>query len=50
MDEGLPFEHDATSLGQVSILNLTCAAGDFGPVFNPAAAPRDTRSWLATPC
>jgi hypothetical protein len=39
LDEGLPFAHDATSLAQMSTLNLTCAAGDFDLVFTPAAAP-----------
>jgi Aminoglycoside-2''-adenylyltransferase len=39
LDEGLHFAHDATSLAQMSILKLTCAAGDFNLVFTPAAAP-----------
>ena len=34
--EGLPFAHDATSLAGRSLLNLTCAAGDFDLVFLPA--------------
>ncbi len=38
LDEGLPFAHDATSLAHMSMLNLTCAAGDFDLVFTPAAA------------
>jgi hypothetical protein len=39
LEEGLPFDHDATSLGATEMLNLTCAAGDFDIVFTPAAAP-----------
>jgi len=39
LDDGLPFAHDAASLSQMSMLNLTCAAGDFDLVFAPVAAP-----------
>ena len=39
LEEGLPFDHDASSLGSMAMLNLTCAAGDFDIVYTPAAAP-----------
>jgi hypothetical protein len=39
LDEGLVFAHDAASLAAMSMLNLTCRAGDFDIVFSPAAAP-----------
>lgn len=39
LDEGLVFAHDPASLSGVSMLNLTCAAGDFDIVFAPAGAP-----------
>lgn len=39
LEEGIPFDHDATSLAAMEMLNLTCAAGDFDIVFAPAAAP-----------
>jgi hypothetical protein len=39
LDQGLPFAHDATSLSQMAMLNLTCAAGDFDILFAPSAAP-----------
>lgn len=38
-DEGLAFDHDPASLAGMSMLNLTCSAGDFDIVFAPAAAP-----------
>jgi hypothetical protein len=39
LDEGLPSAHDATSLSEMAMLNLTGEAGDFDNVFAPAAAP-----------
>lgn len=39
LEEGLPFAHDAASLARMDMLNLTCAAGDFDIVFQPAGAP-----------
>jgi hypothetical protein len=39
LEEGLPFSQDAESLARMTMLNLTCAAGDFDLVFTPAAAP-----------
>ena len=39
LDEGLAFDHDAASLAAMTMLNLTCAAGDFDLVFSPAATP-----------
>lgn len=36
--ESIPFVHDAASLSGVTILNLTCAAGDFDLVFTPTAS------------
>ena len=39
LDEGLAFDHDAASLAGMTMLNLTCAAGDFDLVFSPAATP-----------
>ena len=49
LEEGLPFDHDASSLGSMATLNLTCAAGDFDIVFAPAAAPRVSRTWWGLP-
>ena len=34
--EGLPFSHDATSLGAAEIWNLICADGEFGISFHPS--------------
>jgi hypothetical protein len=39
LNEGLVFTHDPTSLSGMTMLNLTCAAGDFDIVFAPAGAP-----------
>lgn len=33
---GLAFDHDARSLGQAAMLNLTCPAGDFDLSFRPS--------------
>jgi hypothetical protein len=44
LNEGLVFAHDPTSLSGMTMLNLTCAAGDFDIVFAPAGAP----SWWGT--
>lgn len=39
LEKGLPFTHDAHSLAQMDMLNLTCPAGDFDIVFTPAGSP-----------
>jgi hypothetical protein len=33
---GLPFAHDAASLGKMQMLNLTCVSGDFDLAFVPS--------------
>jgi len=36
VEGGLPFAHDAVSLANVRMLNLTCPAGDFDLAFLPS--------------
>lgn len=36
VDAGLPFDHDATSLGRSQIWNLVCRFGDFDVCFQPS--------------
>lgn len=39
LEDGLVFDHDSASLAAMTMLNLTCAAGDFDIVFSPAGTP-----------
>ncbi|MGH9169783.1 MAG: DUF6036 family nucleotidyltransferase [Acidimicrobiales bacterium] len=43
--DGLRFEHDGTSLGQMSLLNLVTRFGDFDIAFHPAGISR-YEDWL----
>jgi hypothetical protein len=39
LEDGLSFDHSGASLAAMTMLNLTCPAGDFDLAFTPAASP-----------